>query len=67
MNILDLRKHPKQGKRMLEIIRILMRYRIGDWFKGISVLQMPDILTSSETLEMRGHPLAERLRLALTG
>lgn len=66
MNLLDLRKHPRQGKRLVEIIRILRRYRVGDWFEGIAALRMPQALTRSEIREMRDRPLAERLRLALT-
>ena len=66
MKLLSFSRHTEQGKRLLEIIRILMRYRIGDWLKGIPVLQMPDMLKSSETREMRDRPLSERLRLALT-
>ena len=66
MNLLDLRKHPRQGKRLVEIIRIFRRYRVGDWFEGIATLRMPQALTRSEIREMRDRPLAERLRLALT-
>ncbi len=66
MNLLDLRKHPRQGKRLVEIVRILRRYRVGDWFEGIAALRMPQALTRSEIREMRDRPLAERLRLALT-
>ena len=66
MNLLDLRKHPRQGKRLVEIVRILRRYRVGDWFEGIAALRMPQALTRSEIREMRNRPLAERLRLALT-
>ena len=50
----------------MEIIRILRRYRIGDWFKGIPVLDMPEIMRSPEIREMRNRPLGERLNLALT-
>ncbi len=66
MNLLDLRKRPKQGKRLLELVRILRRYRVGDWFEGIAALRMPQVLTRSEIREMRNRPVAERLRLALT-
>ena len=66
MNLLDLRKRPRQGKRLVEIVRILRRYRVGDWFEGIAALRMPQALTRSEIREMRDRPLAERLRLALT-
>ena len=66
MNLLNLNEHSKQGKRLLEIIRILRHYRVGDWFKAIPVLELPDMMRSPESREMRDRPLAERLRLALT-
>ena len=66
MNLLDLSRHPRRGKRLVEIVRILRRYRVGDWFEGIAALRMPQVLTRSEIREMRDRPLAERLRLALT-
>jgi ubiquinone biosynthesis protein len=66
MKIMDFNKHSKQGKRLWEIIRILRRYRIGDWFKGIPVLDMPEMMRSPEIQEMRDRPVAERLRFAMT-
>lgn len=66
MKLLNLSKNSKQGKRLWEIIRILRRYRIGDWFKAIPVLDLPKMMRSPEIREMRDRPVAERLRLALS-
>ena len=66
MKITDFNKHSKQGKRLWEIIRILRRYRIGDWFKGIPVLDMPEMMRSPEIQEMRDRPVAARRRFAMT-
>ncbi|MFC1766043.1 ABC1 kinase family protein [Planctomycetota bacterium] len=66
MELLQLLRHPEQGKRLKEIIQVLIRYRLGDWLKDIPFQGLRDMLVGSEARAMRERPLGERLRLALT-
>ncbi|MFC1762684.1 ABC1 kinase family protein [Planctomycetota bacterium] len=66
MDLLNLMRHPEQGRRLTEILKVLVRYRLGDWLKDVPFQNLRDILSSSEARAMRERPLGERLRLALT-
>ena len=66
MDLLNLMRHPEQGRRLKEIVQILMRYRLGDWLKDVPFQSLRDMLANSEARAMRERPLPERLRLALT-
>ena len=66
MDLLELIRHPEQAGRLKEIVRTLMHYRMGDWFKDVPFKALRDMLADSKSRAMRDRPLPERLRLALT-
>jgi len=66
MDLLELIRHTEQAGRLKEIVRTLMYYRMGDWFKDVPLMALRDMLADSKSRAMRDRPLPERLRLALT-
>jgi hypothetical protein len=49
MDLLRLNQHREQGKRLAEIVRILGRYGLADWFGKIPSQSVRDLLVSKET------------------
>ena len=41
-------KPPTKTKRLAEIVRVLTRYSLADWLKGISQQSIRDLLATSE-------------------
>jgi ubiquinone biosynthesis protein len=66
MDLLSIKQHREQGKRLVEIVRILGRYDLADWFHKIPTQSVRDLLLSKETQAIADEPVGERLRLALT-
>ena len=64
--MLDIKKHSAHAKRLAEILHILCRYDLADWFKGVSIEFILDHLVSPKEKEILAMPLSKRLRLALT-
>ena len=65
MDLLRLNQHREKGKRLAEIVRILGRYGLADWFDKIPSQPVRDLLVSKETQAIADLPVGERLRLAL--
>ena len=66
MDLLELTRYPEQARRLKEIVRILIHYRMADWFKDLPFQNLRDMLAGSKSRVTRNLPLPERLRLALT-
>ena len=66
MDLLNLNQTREEGKRLAEIVKVLGRYGLADWFAKIPVQLVRDLLASKETQAIADLPVGERLRLALT-
>ena len=66
MDLLNLNQHREEGKRLAEIVQVLGRYGLADWFAKIPVQLVRHLLASKETQAIADLPVGERLRLALT-
>ena len=55
-----------RGKRLGEILKVLGRYGLADWFTKIPAGKIRDLLVSQEQQAIAQKPEGERLRLALT-
>ncbi len=66
MDFLNLNQHREEGKRLVEITRILTRYGLANWLGKIPLQSVRDLLATHETQAIADMPVAERLRLALT-
>lgn len=66
MDLVYLIRHPEQGRRLKQIIQILMHYRLGNWLKEIPFQALRDLMVDPKTKALREKPFPERLRLAIT-
>ena len=62
----DIKKNSVKAKRLAEIVQILSRYDLADWFKKSSFEFIHKHLLSPEKKAIMDMPFSERFRIALT-
>ena len=66
MELTSLFRYPRNAGRLAEIVKILGKYGLADWLKGVKVAVVQNFLTSLDGQPITGLATEVRIRLALT-
>jgi ubiquinone biosynthesis protein len=66
MELTSLFRYQRNAGRLAEIVKILGRYGLADWLRGVKVASVQNFLTSLDGQPITGLATEVRIRLALT-